>query len=299
MEHACFCRGVVCRGVPGINTVIIGAVCALCPRCPIKLSIRWPWGFDSSAPLQNSRKALAEAALPGTAELKLSGYLADAAGVAAFAELMSRAPALRALDLTLVSPMPAEAWDSVPPLQSLALGCVDWGGAEGLAALRALVARSCRSGALRRLRVAHTALGDAGLTALAETLVAEGAGPGGLAELALDAAQVADAAPVCRLLEALPLASLSLVGNDLNGAAARALAAAVRRSRSLRELRIGHNKRLGVGGVGALVEAVEARDRERPGGWTAVQLCKCGGTPAAVKKVEAGLGAALAAVVEL
>ena len=36
MDHARFCRGVVFRGVPGINNVIIGAVhvlCALCLRC--------------------------------------------------------------------------------------------------------------------------------------------------------------------------------------------------------------------------------------------------------------------------
>ena len=30
MDHARFCRGVVCRGVPGINNVMIGAVRALC-----------------------------------------------------------------------------------------------------------------------------------------------------------------------------------------------------------------------------------------------------------------------------
>ena len=34
MDHAPFCRGVVCRGVPGINTVIIGAVPALCETPP-------------------------------------------------------------------------------------------------------------------------------------------------------------------------------------------------------------------------------------------------------------------------
>ena len=35
MDCASFCRGVVCRGVPGMNTVIIGAVPALCETAPI------------------------------------------------------------------------------------------------------------------------------------------------------------------------------------------------------------------------------------------------------------------------
>ena len=34
MDHARFCRGVVFRGVPGINRVIIGAVPALCEKAP-------------------------------------------------------------------------------------------------------------------------------------------------------------------------------------------------------------------------------------------------------------------------
>ena len=33
MEHASFCRGVVFRGVPGRDNVIIGSVRPLCPRC--------------------------------------------------------------------------------------------------------------------------------------------------------------------------------------------------------------------------------------------------------------------------
>ena len=33
MDHARFCRGVVFRGVPGMNNVIIGAVHTLCPCC--------------------------------------------------------------------------------------------------------------------------------------------------------------------------------------------------------------------------------------------------------------------------
>ena len=33
IDHACFFRWVIFRGVPGINNVIIGAVCVLCPRC--------------------------------------------------------------------------------------------------------------------------------------------------------------------------------------------------------------------------------------------------------------------------
>ena len=36
MDHACFCRGVVFRGVPGINNVIIGAMPALCENAPIE-----------------------------------------------------------------------------------------------------------------------------------------------------------------------------------------------------------------------------------------------------------------------
>ena len=35
MDHARFCRGVVFRGVPGINNVIIGAVPALCENAPV------------------------------------------------------------------------------------------------------------------------------------------------------------------------------------------------------------------------------------------------------------------------
>ena len=34
MDRACFCRWVVCRGVPGINNVKIGAVPALCENAP-------------------------------------------------------------------------------------------------------------------------------------------------------------------------------------------------------------------------------------------------------------------------
>ena len=39
MDHASFCRGVVCRGVPGINSVIIGSVRKR-PLCPIRKLLR-------------------------------------------------------------------------------------------------------------------------------------------------------------------------------------------------------------------------------------------------------------------
>ena len=41
MDHARVCRGVVCRAVPGMNNVIIGAVPALCPHCA-----KTPPGYD-------------------------------------------------------------------------------------------------------------------------------------------------------------------------------------------------------------------------------------------------------------
>ena len=54
MDHARLCRGVVCRGFPGINNVIIGAVPALCenapmcsspmhviPICPALCALKW------------------------------------------------------------------------------------------------------------------------------------------------------------------------------------------------------------------------------------------------------------------
>ena len=42
MDHACLCRWVVCRGVPGINNVIIGAVRALCENAPIEHWLELP-----------------------------------------------------------------------------------------------------------------------------------------------------------------------------------------------------------------------------------------------------------------
>ena len=52
MDHTSFCRGVVFRGVPGINSVTIGFVHALCLRCAKTPPNRWleaPWGGGGSA----------------------------------------------------------------------------------------------------------------------------------------------------------------------------------------------------------------------------------------------------------
>ena len=59
MDHARFCRGVVFRGVPGMNTAIIGAVRALCDNAPIDLLIATLHGSTPSTdPLRTAGRAV-------------------------------------------------------------------------------------------------------------------------------------------------------------------------------------------------------------------------------------------------
>ena len=48
-DHACFCRWLVFRGVPGINNVIIGAVRALCENAPHGVMVSWCHGVMVSS----------------------------------------------------------------------------------------------------------------------------------------------------------------------------------------------------------------------------------------------------------